>query len=111
LAAILAERAEAEAVASDIPDIPDLSEDMEADGEDGELFPPPVDVESTADEVTLDADPAPEVPMGPPQPGPEARAFAEARGLRRNDPCPCGSGNKFKKCCLKPENDPVPAEA
>ncbi|EMM6942909.1 SEC-C domain-containing protein [Morganella morganii] len=18
----------------------------------------------------------------------------------RNDPCPCGSGNKFKKCCL-----------
>jgi preprotein translocase subunit SecA len=111
LAAILAERAEAEAVASDIPDIPDLSEDMEADGEDGELFPPPVDVESTADEVTLDADPAPEVPMGPPQPGPEARAFAEARGLRRNDPCPCGSGNKFKKCCLKPENDPVGAEA
>lgn len=20
----------------------------------------------------------------------------------RNDPCPCGSGKKFKKCCLKP---------
>ncbi|WP_407637202.1 SEC-C metal-binding domain-containing protein [Candidatus Nitrososphaera gargensis] len=19
----------------------------------------------------------------------------------RNDPCPCGSGRKFKKCCLK----------
>lgn len=19
----------------------------------------------------------------------------------RNDPCPCGSGKKFKKCCLK----------
>ncbi len=19
----------------------------------------------------------------------------------RNDPCPCGSGNKFKKCCAK----------
>jgi len=19
----------------------------------------------------------------------------------RNDPCPCGSGNKFKKCCIK----------
>ena len=19
---------------------------------------------------------------------------------RRNDPCPCGSGNKYKKCCL-----------
>ena len=22
------------------------------------------------------------------------------RGVRRNDPCPCGSGKKFKKCCL-----------
>ena len=20
--------------------------------------------------------------------------------IRRNDPCPCGSGKKFKKCCL-----------
>ena len=20
--------------------------------------------------------------------------------LRRNDPCPCGSGKKYKKCCL-----------
>lgn len=20
---------------------------------------------------------------------------------RRNDPCPCGSGKKFKRCCLK----------
>ncbi len=19
---------------------------------------------------------------------------------RRNDPCPCGSGNKFKNCCI-----------
>lgn len=25
----------------------------------------------------------------------------------RNDPCPCGSGKKYKKCCaLKPQNDP-----
>lgn len=23
------------------------------------------------------------------------------RGIGRNDPCPCGSGNKFKKCCLE----------
>lgn len=22
------------------------------------------------------------------------------RGIGRNDPCPCGSGKKFKKCCL-----------
>jgi len=20
--------------------------------------------------------------------------------VRRNDPCPCGSGNKFKNCCI-----------
>jgi len=23
----------------------------------------------------------------------------ETRGIGRNDPCPCGSGSKFKKCC------------
>ena len=24
------------------------------------------------------------------------------RNVGRNDPCPCGSGKKFKKCCLNP---------
>jgi hypothetical protein len=24
----------------------------------------------------------------------------QAQGTRRNDPCPCGSGKKFKRCCL-----------
>jgi uncharacterized protein len=28
----------------------------------------------------------------------ERRAFAQ---VGRNDPCPCGSGRKFKKCCLR----------
>ena len=23
------------------------------------------------------------------------------KGVGRNDPCPCGSGKKFKKCCLQ----------
>jgi len=23
----------------------------------------------------------------------------------RNEPCPCGSGKKFKKCCLRKEGD------
>ncbi|NLF08441.1 MAG: hypothetical protein GX594_10750 [Pirellulaceae bacterium] len=23
----------------------------------------------------------------------------------RNDPCPCGSGKKFKKCCLKKQGE------
>ena len=34
-----------------------------------------------------------------PQKGAEAVAFAAEHGVRRNDPCPCGSGAKFKKCC------------
>jgi uncharacterized protein YecA (UPF0149 family) len=29
-------------------------------------------------------------------------AEAKARpAVGRNDPCPCGSGRKYKKCCLK----------
>jgi hypothetical protein len=27
---------------------------------------------------------------------------------RRNHPCSCGSGKKYKKCCLKREIDPDP---
>jgi preprotein translocase subunit SecA len=34
-----------------------------------------------------------------PAPGDEARAAAVQMGLNRNDPCPCGSGAKFKRCC------------
>jgi uncharacterized protein len=25
--------------------------------------------------------------------------------IGRNDPCPCGSGKKFKRCCLKDPKD------
>ena len=42
---------------------------------------------------------APAAPPKPPAKGAEAVAFAATRGIRRNDPCPCGSGLKFKKCC------------
>ncbi len=28
-------------------------------------------------------------------------AEAEGRPLRRNDPCPCGSGKKYKSCCMR----------
>jgi Protein of unknown function (DUF1186)/SEC-C motif len=28
------------------------------------------------------------------------------RSIGRNDPCPCGSGKKFKKCCLNATADP-----
>ncbi|WP_275531649.1 SEC-C metal-binding domain-containing protein [Magnetofaba australis] len=30
-------------------------------------------------------------------PAPHVNPF---RDIGRNDPCPCGSGKKFKKCCL-----------
>jgi uncharacterized protein len=36
-------------------------------------------------------------PPPPPSPPPEQAAHAGRVG--RNDPCPCGSGKKFKKCC------------
>jgi hypothetical protein len=29
----------------------------------------------------------------------------EAPRIGRNDPCPCGSGKKYKKCCLRAERD------
>ncbi|EMS77447.1 SEC-C metal-binding domain-containing protein [Desulfotignum phosphitoxidans] len=29
--------------------------------------------------------------------------------IGRNQPCPCGSGEKYKKCCLnKPKSDSLP---
>jgi preprotein translocase subunit SecA len=34
-----------------------------------------------------------------PAKGKEARDYALANKIRRNDPCPCGSGKKLKKCC------------
>ena len=29
----------------------------------------------------------------------------EAQTVGRNDPCPCGSGKKYKKCCGAPKNE------
>ena len=34
-----------------------------------------------------------------PAKGAEAIAFAQEHGIGRHEPCPCGSGQKFKKCC------------
>ena len=31
---------------------------------------------------------------------PQLPAVNPFKGVGRNDPCPCGSGRKFKKCCL-----------
>jgi preprotein translocase subunit SecA len=38
-----------------------------------------------------------------PERGLEAKIWAERNGVKRNDPCPCGSGQKFKKCCMRAE--------
>ena len=35
-------------------------------------------------------------PTGPPTGGGNRNAY---RNVGRNDPCPCGSGKKYKKCC------------
>lgn len=34
-----------------------------------------------------------------------------ARKVGRNDPCPCGSGKKFKKCCLTSASDALSEDA
>lgn len=31
---------------------------------------------------------------------PKGFTVVKRRKIGRNDPCPCGSGNKFKKCCI-----------
>lgn len=49
-----------------------------------------------ADIMGID-DKRPPVPMVGRGPG----QVAEAVAVKRNDPCPCGSGKKFKKCCGK----------
>jgi len=30
---------------------------------------------------------------------------AESKRVGRNDPCPCGSGKKYKKCCMRKQHD------
>jgi len=30
-----------------------------------------------------------------------------SKKIGRNDPCPCGSGKKYKKCCLDSKSVPI----
>ncbi len=41
---------------------------------------------------------------------PKTPRKAEAK-VGRNDPCPCGSGKKYKKCHGQPGAAPLPTEA
>ncbi len=43
--------------------------------------------------------PTPQARQSAPQQAPPARAGAGSVKVGRNDPCPCGSGQKFKRCC------------
>ena len=36
-----------------------------------------------------------------PPPMPQATIHRDAPKVGRNEPCPCGSGKKYKKCCLQ----------
>ncbi len=53
------------------------------------------DNDSEADGDRLDEDAA-----GPTDNSPEAPYVNPLRNVGRNDPCPCGSGKKYKKCCM-----------
>jgi len=41
---------------------------------------------------------------------PSVTGLSNLPKVGRNDPCPCGSGKKFKKCCGKEANEPVAGE-
>jgi hypothetical protein len=49
------------------------------------------------DDPQEDADPS----DGPEEPADVEPFVREAPKVGRNDPCPCGSGRKFKRCCLR----------
>jgi len=40
-----------------------------------------------------------EIHNGEPEEGPRVKQRRVGRKIGRNDPCPCGSGKKYKKCC------------
>ncbi len=40
-------------------------------------------------------------PDAPPLPDTPVEQAHAGQSVGRNDPCPCGSGQKFKKCCGK----------
>jgi Protein of unknown function (DUF1186)/SEC-C motif len=47
-----------------------------------------------------DQDDTPALSNGPEYEPRQEPVINPLRGVGRNDPCPCGSGRKFKKCCL-----------
>jgi hypothetical protein len=71
------------------------------------MGPKPVRVprEAMLRDLGLTAGPAPGLPPGPltPRASGPAQAAPSPEKVGRNDPCPCGSGRKYKKCCGRRE--------
>jgi hypothetical protein len=65
--------------------------------------------EPPAPEPPAEDPPAPEIVHNDAQSIPTSHSQTQPR-VGRNQPCPCGSGSKFKACCLnKPAKTPQPA--
>jgi tetratricopeptide (TPR) repeat protein len=43
-------------------------------------------------------------------PGPASQGIIKKDKIGRNDPCPCGSGKKYKRCCLNKDGVKEPAK-
>jgi len=56
-------------------------------------------------ELGLASEPSAVPPLGPPMTPLSApvEPTSPDRKVGRNDPCPCGSGKKYKKCCGRPD--------
>ena len=66
-------------------------------GEDDEWEGAEDDVELAEDDLDIDAD----APLAEDLPVRDGTPYLNPfRDVGRNDPCPCGSGKKYKKCCL-----------
>jgi len=61
--------------------------------------------EDLEDEEDLDEDTEPDGMPPPAEP-----VLRESPRVGRNDPCPCGSGKKFKKCCLRSAQTNLPVD-
>ena len=79
----------------------DTGREAEADAlmEAEEAFVEEWGAENPGEDSDLDADPL--LPLAPTQPAPPPPGTVVRTGpkVSRNDPCPCGSGKKFKRCC------------
>jgi len=63
--------------------------------------PPPPQAPSGRDGLPIpgDAPPPPGFPRGAPPGTPPSPVVRDGAKIKPNDPCPCGSGKKYKKCC------------